>query len=172
MYFCEPQIQGLLISNGFKKKKVDSLSYKTISANVATVKKEWVVVDATDQVLGRLASKVAKMLRGKHKTNFTPHVDCGDNVIVVNAEKVKMTGKKITDRQYFRHTGYPGGQRIESPEAMLQKRPESLIEHAVKGMLPKNRLGRDLFRNLYVYTGDGHPHEAQQPKEINLNTIR
>ena len=172
MYFCEPQIQGLLNCNGFKQKKVDSLSYKTISANSATVKKEWVLVDATDQVLGRLASKVAKMLRGKHKPDFTPHVDCGDNVIVINAAKIKMTGKKMTDRQHFIHTGYPGGQRIETPEDMLRKRPESLVEHAVKGMLPKSRLGRELFRNLYVYADDGHPHEAQQPKEINLKTIK
>ena len=151
---------------------MDSLSYKTISANAATVKKEWVVVDATDQVLGRLASKVAKMLRGKHKPNYTPHVDCGDNVVVINAEKVKMTGKKMTDRQHFSHSGYPGGQIRVTPEAMLQKRPVSLVEHAVKGMLPKNRLGRELFRNLYVYAGEGHPHEAQKPKEINLNAIK
>ena len=151
---------------------MDTLSYKTVSANSATVQKEWVIVDARKQVLGRLASKVAKILRGKHKRNFTPHVDCGDYVIIINAEKVKLTGKKMTDRQYFSHTGYPGGQRKETPEMWLEKKPEKLVEHAVKGMLPKNRLGRELFRNLHVYVGDEHPHEAQKPKEINLNTIK
>lgn len=150
---------------------MDTLSYKTVSANKATVTKEWVLVDANDEVLGRLASKVAYMLRGKHKTNFTPHVDCGDNVIVINAEKIRLTGKKLTDRELYRHTGYPGGQRISTPASMLSKKPESVVEHAVKGMLPKNRLGSELFRNLYVYTGTAHPHEAQQPKTVKLTDI-
>jgi len=151
---------------------VNTLSYKTVSANKATVQKEWFVVDAKDEVLGRLASKVAIVLRGKHKPSFTPHVDCGDNVIVINAEKVKLTGKKMTDKQYVRHTGYPGGQRTQTPVDLLEKKPEAIIEKAVKGMLPKNRLGSALFRNLYVFTGEAHPHEAQQPKKLDLNTIK
>jgi large subunit ribosomal protein L13 len=150
---------------------VDTLSYKTVSANKATVHKEWIIVDANEEVLGRLASKVAYILRGKHKTNFTPHVDCGDNVIVINAEKIRLTGKKMADRQIYRHTGYPGGQRIESPASMIAKKPTSVVEHAVKGMLPKNRLGSELFRNLFVYAGKNHPHEAQQPKSVKLTDI-
>ena len=151
---------------------MDSLSYKTISANKATVNKQWVVVDAEGQILGRLASKVAKMLRGKHKPDFTPHVDCGDNVIVINAEKVELTGKKWTDRKHFRHSGYPGGQSFQTPEEMLKKFPERLIEKAVKGMLPKNRLGRELFRNLKVVVGPDHKYEAQKPEVIDLNNIK
>jgi large subunit ribosomal protein L13 len=147
---------------------VNTLSYKTVSANKATVNKEWVIIDAEGAVLGRLASVVASMLRGKHKTNFTPHVDCGDNVIVVNAEKVNLTGTKWSDKLYVRHTGYPGGQRFTTAEAMLKKNPIGLIEHAVKGMLPKNRLGSELYRNLHVYAGTSHPHEAQKPKKIEL----
>lgn len=151
---------------------MNTTSYKTVSANKATVTKEWFVVDATDEVLGRLASKVAFVLRGKHKTDFTPHVDCGDNVIIINAEKIRLTGNKLTEKQYVRHTGYPGGQIITSPEELLRKKPGSVIEKAVKGMLPKNRLGRELFRNLYVYVGPEHKQEAQKPKELNLNTIK
>jgi len=151
---------------------VNTLSYKTVSANKATVEKEWVLVDAEGQTLGRLASVVALMLRGKHKTSFTPHVDCGDNVIVVNAEKVTMTGKKMTDKEYIRHTGYPGGQRIVKADELLKKHPIRLVEYAVKGMLPKNRLGSEIFRNLYVYEGPAHKHEAQQPKLIDLKTIK
>lgn len=151
---------------------MNTLSYKTVSANKATVKKEWYIVDAGDEVLGRLASKVAMILRGKHKPDFTPHVDCGDNVIVINAEKVKLTGKKLSQKQYVRHTGYPGGQVTTSPEDLLAKKPESVVERAVKGMLPKNRLGSALFRNLYVYTGETHPHEAQQPKKLELKDIK
>jgi len=147
---------------------VDTLSYKTISANKTTVTKEWVVVDATNATLGRLSSEIAMLLRGKRKPNFTPHVDCGDNVIVINAEKVRLTGKKMTDRVHFTHSGYPGGQRETSPEQMFNKRPTSLVEHAVRGMLPKSRLGRVMFRNLFVYAGTEHPHEAQKPKEVNL----
>ena len=150
---------------------MNTLSYKTVSANKATVHKEWIIVDANDEILGRLASKVAYILRGKHKTNFTPHVDCGDNVIVINAEKIRLSGNKMANRQIYRHTGYPGGQRIESPASMLAKKPTSVVEHAVKGMLPKNRLGSELFRNLFVYAGENHPHEAQQPKSVKLTDI-
>jgi large subunit ribosomal protein L13 len=151
---------------------VNTLSYKTVSANKATVEKEWVLVDAEGQTLGRLASVVALMLRGKHKTSFTPHVDCGDNVIVINAEKVTMTGAKMTDKEYIRHTGFPGGQRIVKADELLKKHPIRLVEYAVKGMLPKNRLGSEIFRNLYVYEGPAHKHEAQQPKLIDLKTIK
>ena len=151
---------------------MDTLSYKTKSANKESVKKEWVLIDANDQVLGRLASKAAIILRGKNKTNFTPHVDCGDYVIIINAEKIKLTGKKMTDKQYFRHTGYPGGQVIDTPEKLLAKKPGSVVEKAIKGMLPKNRLGSELFRNLHVYVGSEHPHEAQQPKELKLTDIK
>ena len=150
---------------------MDTLSYKTVSANRATVTKEWVVIDGTDQVVGRLASRIALILRGKNKPSFTPHVDCGDNVIVINAEKVRLTGKKMTDKVYVRHTGYPGGQRFASPKELLIRKPLAVVEHAVKGMLPKNRLGAELFRNLFVYAGSEHPHQAQQPKEIHLNEI-
>ncbi|MBN1107831.1 MAG: 50S ribosomal protein L13 [Bacteroidales bacterium] len=147
---------------------MDTLSYKTVSANKATVNKEWVLVDAEGAVLGRMSSFVANMLRGKHKTNFTPHVDCGDNVIVINADKVVLTGEKWSKKEYVRHTGYPGGQRFTTAEEMLKKNPVSLVEIAVKGMLPKNRLGSALFRNLHVYAGTVHPHEAQKPKKIEL----
>jgi large subunit ribosomal protein L13 len=147
---------------------VDTLSYKTISANKNTVNKEWVVVDAQNAVLGRLASEIAKIIRGKHKASYTPHVDCGDNVIVINADKIKLTGKKMTDKIYVRHTGYPGGQRFQTPRELLEKHPTRVIEKAVKGMLPKNRLGRRLFTNLFVYADAEHPHSAQQPKQIQL----
>jgi len=150
---------------------VDTLSYKTVSANAATVTKGWVVIDATDQVLGRLASRIALILRGKNKANYTPHVDCGDNVIVINATKVRFTGKKLTDKVYVRYTGYPGGQRFETPKNLLSRKPLAVVEHAIKGMLPKNKLGAELFRNLFVYEGSEHPHQAQQPKQINLTEI-
>jgi large subunit ribosomal protein L13 len=151
---------------------VESLSYKTVSANKATVQKEWIVVDAEGHNLGRLASKVAMLLRGKYKPSYTPHVDCGDNVIVINAEKINLTGNKLNDKVYVRHTGYPGGQRELTAKMMQQKNPALLIEKAVKGMLPKNRLGAQLFRNLNVYVGAEHKHEAQQPKTVNLNEIK
>jgi large subunit ribosomal protein L13 len=147
---------------------VNTLSYKTISANKANVNKEWVIIDAEGKVLGRLASVAASMLRGKNKTNFTPHVDCGDNVIVINAEKIDLTGEKWSDKLYVRHTGYPGGQRFTSAEALMKKNPIALVEKAIKGMLPKNRLGSALYRNLHVYAGTEHPHEAQKPKKIEL----
>jgi len=151
---------------------VDTLSYKTVSANAATANKEWVVVDAADMVLGRLSSKVAKLLRGKYKPNYTPHVDCGDNVIVLNADKIQLTGDKLNKRLHFFYSGYPGGRTDVTPAEIMAKSPEKLIEKAVKGMLPKNRLGRQLFRNLYVYTGTEHKHEAQQPKTIDINAIK
>nr|WP_255669399.1 50S ribosomal protein L13 [Myroides oncorhynchi] len=151
---------------------VESLSYKTVSANKATAQKEWLIVDAEGQNLGRLASKVAVLLRGKHKTNYTPHVDCGDNVIVINAEKINLTGNKLDDKTYIRHTGYPGGQRSLTAKVMQQKNPALLVEKAVKGMLPKNKLGAQLFRNLNVNVGSEHKHEAQQPKAVNLNEIK
>lgn len=151
---------------------MDTLSFKTISANKNTVDKQWVLVDAEGQTLGRLASKVAKILRGKYKPSYTPHVDCGDNVIVVNAEKINLTGNKWDQKQYIRHTGYPGGQRIQTAKEILAKHPERLVEKSVKGMLPKNKLGADLFRNLKVYVGSEHNHEAQKPKKINLNDLK
>ena len=151
---------------------MDTLSYKTVSANKETVNKEWVLIDAEDQVLGRMASIAAKFLRGKYKTNFTPHVDCGDNLIVINAEKVKLTGNKMNDKIYIRHTGYPGGQRTRTAKEYLAKKPTYVVEKAIKGMLPKNRLGADLFRNLFVYEGPEHPHEAQKPKQIDLKKIK
>ena len=151
---------------------MDSLSYKTISANAATVTKEWVVIDATNEVLGRLASQIAKILRGKNKPGYTPHVDCGDYVIVVNAEKVKLTGDKLTEKVYVRHTGYPGGQRFATAQDYLKKQPEFVIEEAVRGMLPKTRLGEAIFKNLKVYAGAEHPHAAQNPKAIKLNEIK
>ena len=149
---------------------MDTLSYKTISVNKATATKEWVVVDATDQVLGRLGTKVAKLLRGKYKPNFTPHVDCGDNVIIINADKVKLTGNKWNDRVYLHYTGYPGGKRETTPA-----RPngaERLVKKVVKGMLPKNKLSRQLLDNLYVYAGGEHKHEAQSPKAIDINVLK
>ena len=150
---------------------MDTLSYKTISANKATVDKQWVLIDAEGQTLGRLASKVAILLRGKHKPNFTPHVDCGDNVIVINSEKINLSGNKWNDKSYIRHTGYPGGQRSLTATEMFAKDPARLVEKSVKGMLPKNKLGAALFLNLDVVVGAAHKHEAQQPKTINLNEV-
>jgi large subunit ribosomal protein L13 len=153
---------------------VNTLSYKTISANKATVTKEWIMVDATDQVLGRLGAKVANLLRGKHKPNFTPHVDCGDNVIIINANKVKLTGNKWNDRVYLSYTGYPGGQRAMTP-ARLQAKPDGdyrLLRKVVKGMLPKNRLGAQLLSNMYVYSGSEHKHAAQSPRSIDINLFK
>ena len=153
---------------------MNTLSYKTISANKETAKKEWVVIDATDQVIGRLCSKAAKIIRGKYKPNFTPNVDCGDNVIIINAAKAVFTGKKETDKVYTRYTGYPGGQRFNTP-AELRKREDGMdkiIRHAVKGMLPKGRLGRQLIDNLYVFNGTEHDKQAQSPKAIDINQYK
>ncbi len=148
---------------------MDTLSYKTISANKNTVNKEWVLVDAEGQTLGRMSSIVAKLIRGKFKPNYTPHVDCGDNVIVINAEKIILSGKKWTEKSYIRHTGYPGGQKSLTATELFGKDPARLVEKSVKGMLPKNKLGSALFRNLKVYVGSEHNQEAQKPKTINLN---
>ena len=147
---------------------MNTLSYKTVSANKATVSKEWVIIDAEGLILGRLASVAASMLRGKHKTNFTPHVDCGDNVVIINAEKISLSGTKWSDKEYVRHTGYPGGQKFTSAKEILRKNPIGLVEIAVKGMLPKNRLGRAIYKNMHVYVGASHPHEAQKPRKIEL----
>jgi large subunit ribosomal protein L13 len=151
---------------------MDTLSYKTRSAKKDDLHKEWFLIDAENEILGRLATQVALLIRGKCKTSFTPNLDCGDNVIVINAEKIKLTGKKMTDKEYVRHTGYPGGKILTTPAEYLKKKPEAIIEKAVKGMLPKNKLGNELFRSLYVYAGTEHPHEAQKPKLIKLSSIR
>lgn len=143
-----------------------NLSYRTISANKATARKNWVLVNAENQTLGRLASGVAKMIRGKNKTNYTPHVDCGDNVIVVNAEKVIFSGKKWDQKEYVHYTEYPGGQRFITPRKLVAKKPTAIVEMAVRGMLPKNKIGAAMYKNLYVYAGKDHPHEAQQPVEF------
>jgi large subunit ribosomal protein L13 len=151
---------------------MDTLSYKTVSANKNTVTKEWLLVDADGQTLGRLASEVAKLLRGKHKPSFTPHVDCGDNVIITNAEKIILTGNKWEDKTYIRHTGYPGGQKSLTARELFGKDPARVIEKAVKGMLPKNKLGAELFRNLKVYVGTDHGQEAQKPRTFKLNPTK
>ena len=151
---------------------MNTLSYKTISANKETVNKEWLLVDAEGEILGRLATKVAMMLRGKYKPEFTPHVDCGDNVVIINADKIKLTGNKWADKKYISHSGYPGGQKIINAEDLMAKKPVAMVEKAVKGMLPKSRLGSQLFRNLFVYDGAEHNQEAQKPKKINLNDIK
>ena len=159
---------------------MDTVSYKTLNANAETIERKWLVVDATDQVLGRLCSKVAKLLRGKYKPGYTPYMVCGDNVIIVNADKIVLTGKKMTDKKYLSYTGYPGGQREATPEILMKKSlnphiksgKHPLFIHAVKGMLPKNRLGRKLMENLYVYNGPNHPHEAQNPEIIDINKLK
>ena len=151
---------------------MDTLSYKTISANKETANKEWFVVDADGKTLGRMASKIAKVLRGKYKTNFTPHADCGDYVIVINAGKIVMTGKKMEDRRIFSHTGYPGGQKRISPAAMLAKDETSVVKHAIRGMLPKTKLGAAILKNCYIYAGAEHDQEAQQPQALNLNDLK
>ncbi len=159
---------------------MDTLSYKTLTPNAQSIEKEWVVIDATDQVLGRLCSQVAKILRGKNKPCYSPFVECGDNVIIINADKVVLTGKKMTDRIYYNFTGYPGGQRELTPEVLMKKSFNKHIKpgmhplylRVVKGMLPKNRLGRKLIKNLHVYNGPNHPHEAQNPKVLDLNKVK
>ena len=153
---------------------MDTLSYKTISANKETAKKEWVVVDASDQIVGRLCSKVAKLLRGKYKPNFTPNCDCGDNVIIINAAKVVFSGKKETDKVYTRYTGYPGGQRFNTPAELRSRKDgvDKMVRHAVKGMLPKGRLGRALMDNLFIFDGTEHDKAAQKPKSIDINQYK
>ncbi len=150
---------------------MNTLSYKTVSANSATVTKDWVLIDAAEQTLGRMSSIAAKFLRGKYKTNFTPHVDCGDNVIIINADKIQLSGNKWNDKTYIRHTGYPGGQRSLTARELFDKDPSRVVEKAIKGMLPKNKLGSAIFRNLKVYNGAEHNQEAQQPRTINLNEV-
>ncbi len=151
---------------------MNTLSYKTISINKANADKQWVVVDAEGESLGRLASKVAKLIRGKYKPSFTPHADCGDNVIVINAEKIQLTGNKWADKVYVRHTNYPGGQRFLTAQEMHNKDQRRLVEKAVKGMLPKNKLGRAIHKNLHVFAGAEHTHEAQQPTTIKLKDLK
>tara|TARA_Y100000782_G_scaffold115537_1_gene159646 strand:- start:4983 stop:5438 length:456 start_codon:yes stop_codon:yes gene_type:complete len=151
---------------------LDTLSYKTKSVNKENADKQWVLVDAEGMTVGRLASRVALILRGKHKPSFTPHSDCGDNVVVVNSEKINLSGSKWFTKEYIRHTGYPGGQRVATAEEVMAKDPNRIIENAVKGMLPKNKLSRALMKNLYVYQGAEHKQEAQKPSKIDLNTIR
>jgi len=147
------------------------MDLKTISANKSTVSKSWLLVDANNQILGRLASKVAKIIRGKYKTNFTPHVDCGDNVVIINAEKIQLTGSKWDNKKYFKHTGYPGGQYIQTPNQLLEKDATKIINNAVKGMLPKNKLGRKIIKNLYIFSGNEHNKGAQKPKLIDLKNF-
>lgn len=151
---------------------MDTNSYKTYSVKKDDVKKEWILIDAKNEVLGRLASQVAKIIRGKHKPSYTPHLDCGDNVIVINAEHIRLTGKKWTDKEYVHYTGYPGGKRVQSPKELMKKDPRKIVEKAVQGMLPKNRLGNKLKNNLFVYAGEEHPHEAQKPKKLNPKEIK
>jgi large subunit ribosomal protein L13 len=150
---------------------MDTTSYKTRSANKDIIVKDWLMVDAENEVLGRFASKVAFILRGKHKPYYTPNLNCGDNVIIINAEKIKLTGSKLTEKEYVRHTGYPGGQRLTTPEQYLAKKPEKILELAIKGMLPKTKLGSEMFRHLFVYAGQEHPHQGQNPNKVNINTI-
>jgi large subunit ribosomal protein L13 len=151
---------------------MNTLSYKTVTPKPAEITKEWVLVDAENEILGRLATQVARILRGKTKTNYTPHLDCGDNVIIINAEKVRLTGNKMNDKEYVHYSGHPGGQKVNTPRIMLNKKPTYVVEEAIRGMLPKTKLGAELFRNLRVFAGTEHPHEAQQPKKININEIK
>lgn len=142
------------------------LSYRTQSANEKIVKRDWYLADATNKTLGRFSSKIASVLRGKNKAYYTPHFDCGDYVIVTNSGKIVLTGNKLQDKEYQHYTGYPGGQKIEMAKNLVVRRPNAVIERAVKGMLPKNRLGRQMIKKLFVYEGAEHPHAAQQPKEF------
>lgn len=151
---------------------MDTVSYKTLSANKETANKQWFVVDAEGQTLGRMASRVAKILRGKHKTNFTPHADCGDFVIILNAGKIVMSGNKMEGRKIFSHTGYPGGQKRISPSEMLAKDETSVVKHAIKGMLPKNKLGAAILKNCFIYSGTEHDQQAQKPTVLNLNDLK
>lgn len=147
---------------------MDTLSYKTKSAKPAEVDRKWYVVDAEGEIVGRIASKIATVLRGKHKASYTPHIDTGDNVIIINAEKIRFTGNKLQDKNYLTYSGYPGGQKSTSAAELMEKRPIAIIEKAVKGMLPKGALGRDMYRKLFVYEGPSHPHGAQKPAEFNF----
>ena len=152
-----------------KEKLVDTLSYKTKSRRKEDVERKWYVIDAENQVVGRMCTRIATILKGKHKADFTPHVDTGDCIIVINADKVRFTGKKMQDKRYVRYSGYPGGQKKTSPAEYMAKRPEFVVENAVKGMLPKNRLGRQMIKKLHIYTGTEHPHGAQSPEKLEID---
>ena len=164
-----PRFPGTTLSI---RTSVASTTHTTSMANEATVQQAWLLVDAENEVLGRLASKVALLVRGKHKTTFTPHVNCGDHVVVINADKVRLTGSKMADKEYLRYSLHPGGQTAERAKDLILRKPTALVENAVRGMLPKNRLGRRLFNNLHVVAGAEHTHAAQQPKKLDLNTIK
>jgi large subunit ribosomal protein L13 len=164
LIFFSPGMAG----KGSKSKTMSKLHFTTKHANAATVQHNWYVVDGTNQTVGRMCAKIAAVLRGKNKAYFTPHVDCGDYVIVINADKVKFTGNKLEDKEYQNFSGYPGGQRIETAKNLLARRPEAVIERAVKGMLPKNRLGRKMIKKMFVYAGNEHQHAAQKPQPFNF----
>lgn len=148
---------------------MNTLSYKTKSAKKEEVERAWFLIDAEDKVVGRLCTEIARRLRGKHKTSYTPHVDTGDFIVVINADKVRLTGNKMAKKVYQRYSGYPGGQKHETAERLIKRKPEALIENAVKGMLPKNSLGRKMFKKLFVYAGTDHKHAAQQPQKLDLD---
>ena len=158
--------------NIIKRKTMSKLHFTTKHANAATVKHDWYVVDGTNQTVGRMCAKIASVLRGKNKAYYTPHVDCGDYIIVTNADKVKFTGNKMEDKEYLTYSGYPGGQKGESAANLQRRRPEVIIERAVKGMLPKNRLGRQMYKKLFVYAGTAHPHTAQKPVDLKFEKIK
>jgi len=148
---------------------VDTLSYKTKSASKHSVERSWYIIDATDAIVGRMCTQIATILRGKHRTDYTPHVDCGDFVIVINAEKVRFTGNKLNDKKYITYSGYPGGQKSKTAKQLLNTRPIKVVENAVRGMLPKNKLGRAMFKKMFVYEGAEHPHTAQKPQTLEIN---
>jgi len=176
IFFAKPLVNArekitfalLLTQSGIKLKNMDTLSYRTKSARKEDAAPEWYIVDVAGLTVGRIASKIAHVLRGKHQPNYTPHVDCGDCVIVINAENIRFTGNKWDQKTYLRYSGYPGGQKSRTAKQIRDRRPEEIVERAVRGMLPKNKLGRAMFKKLYVYTGSEHPHAAQQPKEFNF----
>lgn len=147
---------------------MNTLSYRTESAKAHQVERKWFVIDAENKTLGRMSSEIAKILQGKNKASYTPHVDTGDHVIIINADKVALTGNKMNDKVYIRHTGHPGGQRFMTPKEALVKKPEFIIENAVKHMLPRTRMGRAMYKKLHVYAGPEHPHAAQKPETLNL----
>lgn len=151
---------------------MDTLSYKTISANSKTTTHNWYIVDAEDQIVGRMASKIANIIRGKNKPDFTPHVNGGDKVVIINAEKIRFTGSKMQDKEYIHYTGYPGGQRFITPAKLLVKKPEDVLKMAIRGMLPANKLRKEFLGNLHVYAGAEHPHDAQTPVKLDLSTIK
>lgn len=165
-YLCAPLIKMRRDGGATKQRTMSKLHFTTKHANAATVKRNWYVVDGTNQTVGRMCAKIAAVLRGKNKAYYTPHVDCGDFVIVLNADKVVFTGNKFEEKEYLTYSGYPGGQKAETAKDLLKRRPDAVIERAVKGMLPKNRLGRKMFKKLFVYAGTEHPHKAQRPADL------